>query len=129
MFAALLGGPEARMDKETVDLIAIKKALTDNERLQFETQFAHTRKNPTTALVLGLFLGTLGIDRFYNGQPILGVLKLLTFGGLGFWAIIDWFLIMGAVRRRNVGKAIEIRESLTLLRPSGERLLGEAALT
>jgi TM2 domain-containing membrane protein YozV len=117
------------MDKETVDLIAIKKALTENERLQFETQFAHTRKNPSTALFLGLFFGWLGVDRFYNGQPLLGTLKFLTLGGLGIWSIIDWFLIMSAVRRRNIGKAIEIRESLSLLRPSGERMLGDAATT
>ena len=56
---------------------------------------------PTTALILSLFLGGLGIDRFYIGSIGIGIGKLLTFGGLGLWTLIDWFLIMGAARQRN----------------------------
>jgi TM2 domain-containing membrane protein YozV len=37
-------------------------------------------------------LGYLGIDRFYKGEVGLGVLKLLTFGGLGVWWLIDAIL-------------------------------------
>lgn len=58
-------------------------------------------KDPTTALILSLFLGGWGIDRFYNGQTLLGVLKLCTLGGLFIWTIVDLFLIMGAVRKKN----------------------------
>jgi hypothetical protein len=32
----------------------------------------------------------------------MGIGKLLTCGGLGIWAIIDWFLIMGATREKNM---------------------------
>ena len=46
-----------------------------------------------TALLLSLFLGGLGIDRFYLGYGGLGVLKLLTLGGLGVWALIDFIRI------------------------------------
>ncbi|MFC3244282.1 NINE protein [Gordonia humi] len=46
-----------------------------------------------TALLLSLFLGGLGIDRFYLGYSGLGVAKLLTLGGCGVWALIDLVLI------------------------------------
>ena len=50
-------------------------------------------KSYTTALILSIFLGTLGIDRFYLGYTGIGIAKLLTFGGCGIWALIDLVLI------------------------------------
>lgn len=61
-------------------------------------------KDPTVALILSIFLGTLGIDRFFIGDTGLGVGKLLTGGGCGVWAIVDWFLIMGATKEKNYTK-------------------------
>ena len=59
-------------------------------------------KEPTTSLIVSLLGGQLGIDRFMIGDTGMGVGKLLTCGGLGIWAIIDWFLIMGATREKNM---------------------------
>jgi hypothetical protein len=66
------------------------------QRLQL-TQF----KDPTTALIISIFGGAYGIDRFYIGDTGLGVGKLLTCGGLGIWAIVDWFQIQGATKEKN----------------------------
>lgn len=61
-------------------------------------------KNPTTALLLSIFLGGYAIDRFYIGTTGLAVGKLLTCGGLGIWAIIDWFMISNAAKEQNYNK-------------------------
>ena len=61
-------------------------------------------RDPIVALILGLFIGPLGADRFYNGDVGLALGKLFTLGGLGIWAIVDLFLIMNAVRRKNLEK-------------------------
>ncbi|HEX9989122.1 MAG TPA: TM2 domain-containing protein [Chloroflexia bacterium] len=47
-----------------------------------------------TTLLLSLFVGALGVDRFYLGYTGLGVVKLLTCGGCGVWALIDLILIV-----------------------------------
>ena len=61
-------------------------------------------KDPTTILIVSLLAGTLGIDRFMIGDTGMGVGKLLTCGGFGIWAVVDWFLIMGATREKNLLK-------------------------
>lgn len=77
--------------------------------MEFQMMYASRKKDPTIALVLSLFLGGLGVDRFYLGDVGLGVLKLLTFGACGFWVIIDWFLIMGAAEKHNTQKLMELQ--------------------
>ncbi len=65
-------------------------------------------KDPTVMLIVSLLAGSLGIDRFLIGDTGLGIGKLLTCGGLGIWAIIDWFLIMGATREKNLIKLQQV---------------------
>jgi hypothetical protein len=54
-----------------------------------EIPWVFSDKSWLLALVLSFFLGTLGVDRFYVGHIWLGLAKLLTFGGLGLWALVD----------------------------------------
>ena len=50
-------------------------------------------RNWMTAAFLCLFLGWLGVHRFYTGHYITGILQLLTFGGFGIWVLIDLVMI------------------------------------
>ncbi|MBX7163801.1 MAG: TM2 domain-containing protein [Saprospiraceae bacterium] len=76
-------------------------ALDDSKWAMLSTaQF----KDPTTTLIVSILAGTLGIDRFMIGDTGLGIGKLLTCGGIGIWAIIDWFQIQKATREKNMQK-------------------------
>lgn len=90
----------------------IRDAVPEDKRENFDLVFESKEKNVAVALVLSLFFGTLGTDRFYIGRIILGILKLITLGGLGVWTIIDWFLIMRAARSRNIEIATEASKNI-----------------
>lgn len=51
-------------------------------------------KKKVTAALLCAFLGGLGVHRFYVGKVGTGILQLLTLGGLGIWALIDFIMIL-----------------------------------
>lgn len=78
---------------------ATGKKMNLAQKLKFKaaqklSKNAATGKSQLTALLLALFLGGLGIHRFYLGYTWQGVVQLLTLGGLGIWALIDLIRII-----------------------------------
>jgi TM2 domain-containing membrane protein YozV len=56
-------------------------------------------KSQAAAFLLSWLLGIFGIDRFYLGYTGLGILKLVTLGGCGIWALIDYIIVgMGLMK-------------------------------
>ena len=86
----------------------LAKRLPKDERSSFLTACDTEAKDPVTILVISIFLGGIGVDRFVLGQTVIGLLKLLTAGGCGLWWFIDCFLIMGATKETNAAAAYRI---------------------
>ncbi|HQR46195.1 MAG TPA: NINE protein [Thermoanaerobaculia bacterium] len=63
-------------------------------------------KDWLTTLLFSIFLGKLGIDRFYMGYTGLGILKLCTFGGCLIWWIVDIILIATGSMRDAQGRPL-----------------------
>lgn len=51
-------------------------------------------KSKMTTLIICLFAGGLGAHRFYTGHTKVGIIQLLTGGGLGIWALWDLIQIL-----------------------------------
>lgn len=71
--------------------------------------YAPTQKPPkdfVVAWLLALFLGFLGVDRFYRGFIGLGILKLVTCGGAGLWALVDVLLLVFTGGRDSTGQQL-----------------------
>ena len=61
---------------------------------------------------VGTFLfGGIGVDRFMRGQIGLGILKLITLGGAGIWALIDWIIGLS----KAYGAAYKNDEEITFI--------------
>ena len=93
-------------------LTKLTESLNPEEISKFNTQYGSSKKDPIIALVISLTFGFFGVDRFYLGDILLGIIKLLTLGGLIIWSIVDLFIIMGKTRSQNLDVAKKIIDSI-----------------
>ncbi|MDR3505002.1 MAG: TM2 domain-containing protein [Acidocella sp.] len=98
-----------------MELQTILSSIPDGHRDRFFSSFVERAKNPVVAFGCDGFIGSLGIDRFYIGDTLLGVIKLLTLGGFGIWTFIDLFLIAGRTRDKNIQMARDLKSSFTAI--------------
>ena len=98
-----------------VDLMAIKQQLDKMSEQGLVMLNGVNFKDPTVALILSVVVGGWGVDRFYIGDIGLGVLKLITGGGLGVWWLTDLFVITGKTKKNNIKdfqEAVALQEML-----------------
>jgi TM2 domain-containing membrane protein YozV len=65
-------------------------------------------KDPTTLLLISIFLGFLGVDRFMLKQTGMGVLKLLTAGLCGILWLIDVITITRKTKDFNYNAIMQV---------------------
>ncbi|WP_299180332.1 TM2 domain-containing protein [uncultured Neptuniibacter sp.] len=70
-----------------------------------EVQLSEKGFVPT--LLLCFFLGAFGVHRFYVGKIGTGILMLLTLGGLGIWALVDFIIIAVGSFKDKDGRIIK----------------------
>lgn len=63
--------------------------------------------NWLVTLLLCWFLGVFGIHSFYVGKTGIGIVQLLTLGGCGIWALVDFIMILVGSYRDENGKLLQ----------------------
>ena len=94
------------------ELALIVSSIEEGKRNEFITKYNARAHNPTVVFGLSIYLGFFGVDRFVLGQTLLGILKLITLGGLNIWYLIDLFLVASAARKRNIEIATALANDL-----------------
>jgi len=66
-----------------------------------------SEKKRLVALLLCIFLGGLGVHRFYVGKIGTGILQIVTCGGVGIWWLIDLIMIIAGSFTDKQGKVVQ----------------------
>lgn len=73
---------------------------------------AYEKKKKLAAFLLSFFIGVFGADWFYlasgnAGYIVAGIFKLITIGGFGVWALVDWIRVLNNTFPDGQGVALE----------------------
>jgi TM2 domain-containing membrane protein YozV len=64
-------------------------------------------KSRLATTLLAWFLGEFGAHRFYLGKIGTAILMLVTLGGLGIWALIDFIFAVAGIMKDKEGRLIK----------------------
>ena len=84
-----------------------KKNLLNQNNIIAKNNENVSPKSRLVAAILCFFFGCLGVHRFYVGKIGTGILMILTFGGLGIWALIDFIIIIVGSFTDSEGKVLK----------------------
>ncbi len=89
-------------------LVSIKEKLDTLDDSKFAIVSATDFKDPTTILLISIFIGGWGVDRFMLGDIGMGVLKLLTGGLCGILWLIDIINISKKTKEHNYNLLMQV---------------------
>lgn len=112
---------QKNFESSQIPIITEKLKGVDDDKLMLISTAKY--KDPIAMLIISLFLGGFGVDRFILGDTGVGVLKLLTGGCFGILTIVDWFTIMSKSRQKNFAlfmANINLKNTFNSIKPSME---------
>lgn len=103
------------MDRDKVDMYVVthskffpidkiptlKETLLQADDSKYALIMSVELKDPTVIMLISIFTGYLGIDRFMLGDIPMGILKLCTLGLCYILYIVDWFLVQNKTKVVN----------------------------
>lgn len=99
------------------DFAVIRGLLPELSDYELQVLNGTCFRDPTMMLVLSILVGELGVDRFLLGDTGLGVLKLITAGGLGIWWLVDIFTVDRRTKEYNFKQFNEALQNARLTLP------------
>jgi TM2 domain-containing membrane protein YozV len=106
-----------------------KQDLTSHELQLLSSEMSHNEKSPVVAWMLWIFFGGFGGHRYYLGKIGTGIAMTFTLGGLGFWTLIDLFLLSGLIREANEKIEREAIDRILMIRQAKENDANERLLS
>ena len=104
MGQAWLVANQKKLTPQHLAIVRSKMEKMDDDQLVAFS--AAELKNPTTMLLIEIFLGEFGIHRFMLGEVGMGVLELLTCGLCGILWLIDLFSVVKKTKEYNYNQLL-----------------------
>lgn len=112
--------PSMSMSSTSIDMNVayLMKELSSTEKIMFQNEYSANKKSVTTGVLLALFVGGLGVHKFWLGSTGLGILYLVFFWSFipAFAAIIDACLMGNTVKNYNLKVANNSYQKIMMMR-------------